>query len=87
MQRLLRCRDQAGCLVPHLQLATPLRVYMCKHPARHGVRFYYLVAEGLRAHPGVTLVQVGDSALTDMYAFTRFGNLHSRKTIYSSYSY
>ena len=58
LSRILRCADQGRCLVPRLQLAVSLRVYMCKHTAKHGVRFYFLVAEGLRAHPGVTLVEV-----------------------------
>ena len=30
-----------------------LKVYYCKHPVRYGVRFYYLVREGLLLHPNV----------------------------------
>lgn len=52
----LRCRNQSACIVPALQLAAPLKIYFCRHPARHGVRFYYLVREGLHLHPNVHLV-------------------------------
>lgn len=53
---LLLCPNQAKCIVPELQLQTKLKVYFCKHPTRHGVRFYYLAREGLMLHPNVELV-------------------------------
>lgn len=53
---LLKCPKQSTCIVPELQLAKKLKVYLCKHPTKHGVRFYYLAREGLLLHPGVELV-------------------------------
>jgi hypothetical protein len=53
---LLLCPNQAKCIVPELQLKKKLKVYLCKHPTRHGVRFYYLAREGLMLHPNVELV-------------------------------
>lgn len=32
-----------------------IQIYFCKHPVRFGVRFYYLVREGLLLHPNVQL--------------------------------
>ncbi len=53
---VLLCPNQSKCIVPELQLQKRLRVYFCKHPTRHGVRFYYLAREGLLLHPNVDLV-------------------------------
>lgn len=53
---ILRCHDQANCIIPELQLEIKLKVYMCKHTAKHGVRFYYLVREGLSLHPNVEIL-------------------------------
>lgn len=53
---LLRCQNQTKCITPELQLMTKLRVYLCKKPVEKGVRFYYLVQEGLLNHPNVNLV-------------------------------
>ena len=53
---VLRCQNQTKCIVPELQLEAKLKVYFCRHPARHGVRFYYLVREGLHLHPNVELL-------------------------------
>lgn len=52
----LRCQNQTKCIVPELQLEAKLKIYFCRHPARHGVRFYYLVREGLHLHPNVELL-------------------------------
>eukprot|EP00605_Chrysophyceae_sp_TOSAG23-4_P002245 GSChrysophyteH1.ASY1.ANO1.2489.1 assembled CDS len=62
---LLTCENQAKCVTPELQLTKKLRVYMCLHPARHGVRFYFLVKEGLVLHPNVELVTDYVEALRD----------------------
>lgn len=53
---VLLCPNQSKCIVPELQLQKRLRIYFCKHPTRHGVRFYYLAREGLLLHPNVDLV-------------------------------
>jgi hypothetical protein len=53
---LLKCPKQSTCIVPELQLAKKHKVYLCKHPTKHGVRFYYLAREGLLMHPNVELV-------------------------------
>lgn len=57
---VLHCPNQSKCIVPELQLEVKLKVYFCKHPARQGVRFYFLMKEGLLLHPNVELV-------SDMY--------------------
>lgn len=53
---LLKCPKQSTCIVPELQLAKKLKVYLCKHPTKHGVRFYYIAREGLLLHPNVELL-------------------------------
>ena len=53
---ILRCPNQSKCIVPELQLKPKTKIYLCKHPVRHGVRFYFLVREGLLLHPNVMLV-------------------------------
>lgn len=53
---LLMCPKQATCIVPELQLAKKLKIYLCKHPTGHGVRFYYIAREGLHMHPNVELL-------------------------------
>ena len=49
--------------MPELQLAQKSRVYLCIHPARHGVRFYFLVKEGLKLHPNVEMMTDYNAAL------------------------
>lgn len=53
---LLQCKNQSRCIVPELQLQKRMKIYLCRHPVRHGVRFYYLVSEGLLLHPNVQLL-------------------------------
>eukprot|EP01038_Epipyxis_sp_PR26KG_P011850 gene11850-15856_t len=53
---ILRCEDQSKCIVPELQLQKKFKVYFCRHPTKQGVRFYYLVNEGLQLHPNVEIV-------------------------------
>ena len=53
---ILRCPNQSKCIVPELQLKPKNKIYLCKHPVRHGVRFYFLIREGLLLHPNVVLV-------------------------------
>ena len=54
---LLRCVNQSQCIVPSLQLEPKMKVYFCRHPVRHGVRFYFLVREGLLLHPNIQLLE------------------------------
>ena len=53
--QILRCFNQTLCVQPQLQLQVSFKVYMCKH-INFGVRFYFLVREGLLLHPNVQLV-------------------------------
>lgn len=53
---VLLCPNQSKCIVPQLQLKKKLKVYLCRHPARQGVRFYYLAREGLLLHPNVEML-------------------------------
>ena len=62
---LLKCHNQAKCVVPQLQLQKKQKVYMCIHPTNHGVRFYFLVKEGLLLHPNVELMDSYEEALED----------------------
>ena len=54
---ILRCVNQSQCVVPSLQLIPKQKIYFCNHPVRHGVRFYFLVREGLLLHPNVQLLE------------------------------
>jgi len=54
--KLLSCKNQSLCIIPELQLKEKYKIYFCKHPTRTGVRFYYLIREGLHLHPNVELV-------------------------------
>jgi hypothetical protein len=56
LTQLIHCPNQTTCLSPVLQLQRPYNVYFCKHIA-NGVRFYYLVREGLLLHPQIHLIE------------------------------
>jgi hypothetical protein len=58
----LLCTNQSLCLPPILQVTIPLHIYLCKHTSQGGVRFFYLVKDGLLLHPHVVL---SDTPLTD----------------------
>lgn len=58
---LLKCKNQTRCIEPYLQLRREYKVYLCKKVA-YGVRFYYLVNEGLLHHPNIVLVDDPDVA-------------------------
>lgn len=49
------CANQTTCYPSYLQLQRTYKIYNCKH-LHYGVRFYFLVREGLLLHPAVTLV-------------------------------
>eukprot|EP00981_Chlorochromonas_danica_P006550 scaffold1431_cov167-Ochromonas_danica.AAC.10 len=69
MMSLLMCPNQSKCIVPQLQLQKKVKVYYCRHPTRHGVRFYYLVREGLLLHPNVELIAEGDIHQADYVVY------------------
>ena len=52
---LIKCHNQTRCIQPELQLKRKYDVYYCKH-INYGVRFFYLVREGLLLHPLIRLV-------------------------------
>ena len=52
---IVKCANQTRCIQPVLQLIKTYKVYFCKHLG-YGVRFYYLVREGLLLHPNIILV-------------------------------
>lgn len=52
---VIKCSNQTLCIQPKLQLLPTYDVYYCKHVG-HGVRFYFLVKEGLLLHPNIRLV-------------------------------
>ena len=58
---LLKCNNQTSCISPELQLEIVFNVYYCKHVS-YGVRFYFLVREGLLLHPNINLVENPDLA-------------------------
>jgi hypothetical protein len=62
---ILKCPNQSRCILPYLQLTHKMNIYLCKHPIRSGVRFYYLVKEGFLLHPQVNLVSESDIHLAD----------------------
>ena len=66
---VLRCPNQSKCIVPDLQLKLKVKVYFCRHPARHGVRFYFLAREGLLLHPGVELVPLDQIESADFIVY------------------
>lgn len=60
---VVRCVNQTSCIQPQLQLTRVFNIYYCKHVS-YGVRFYFLVREGLLLHPNVNLV--ADPAIADL---------------------
>ena len=53
---VLLCPNQSKCIIPELQLQVKLKIYLCKHATRQGVRFYFLAREGFLLHPNVELI-------------------------------
>jgi hypothetical protein len=64
--KLVSCKGQTKCIAPALQLEKTFNVYYCKRVS-HGVRFYYLIREGLTLHPKVNLVDTPDEAEVIVY--------------------
>ena len=63
---LIKCHNQSSCIMPELQLREKYKVYYCARTS-YGVRFYYLVREGLLLHPNIQLVQNIDEADVIVY--------------------
>ena len=63
---LIRCANQTRCIQPVLQLRKTYKVYYCKKVS-HGVRFYFLIREGLLHHPKIDLVSTPESADVIVY--------------------
>ena len=63
---LLNCKNQSACIVPDLQLATTFNVYFCTKGVYQGIRFFYLVREGLLTHPNVRLLEYEDIHKADL---------------------
>lgn len=67
---LINCPHQSNCIVPALQLQPKLNVYLCKPPKRGGgVRFMYLVREGLMTHPNVHFMKALDTDKADYLVY------------------
>jgi len=65
----LRCHNQSECIPPRLFLVPHFKVYMCKHTTRGGVRFYYLVRDGLLQHPKIIMVDTLDLSKIDFIIY------------------
>jgi hypothetical protein len=63
---LIKCANQTKCIQPVLQLKRSYKVYYCKKVS-HGVRFYFLVREGLLQHPNIHLVSTPEAAEVIVY--------------------
>ena len=66
---ILKCPNQSKCIIPELQLQPKLKIYLCKHPVRQGVRFYFLTREGLLLHPNVELVSYNSINTADFIVY------------------
>lgn len=64
--KIVNCEKQTHCIAPALQLEHMFKVYQCKRVS-HGVRFFYLIREGLTLHPSVQLVQTPEEAEVIVY--------------------
>ena len=58
---LIKCHNQSSCILPELQLREKYKVYYCARTG-YGVRFYYLVREGLLLHPNIAMTSNIDEA-------------------------
>ena len=63
---LIKCANQTRCIQPILQLRKTYKVYYCKKVS-HGVRFFFLVKEGLLHHPNIILVSTPEAADVIVY--------------------
>ena len=65
----LNCPNQSICIVPKLQLIPKLKIYLCKHPVKQGVRFYFITKEGFLLHPNVELLPYEKIKLADYVVY------------------
>lgn len=63
---LIKCKNQTKCVQPALQLERKYNVYYCKRVS-YGVRFYFLVREGLLLHPNLQMVESPQDADIVLY--------------------
>jgi hypothetical protein len=63
---VIKCANQTMCIHPRLQLQKKYDVYYCKHLG-HGVRFYFLVMEGLLLHPNIRMIDDIEKAEVIVY--------------------
>jgi hypothetical protein len=63
---VIKCANQTMCIHPRLQLQEKYDVYFCKHLG-HGVRFYFLVMEGLLLHPNIRMIEDIEKAQVIVY--------------------
>jgi hypothetical protein len=66
---LFDCHNQSNCIVPDLQLSRIFKVYMCTKGRQGGIRFFYLVREGLLLHPNVIMVPFDDINSADLVIY------------------
>lgn len=66
---ILGCIHQSKCIVPTLELQVKLKIYLCLNSAHHGIRFYFLVKEGLAMHPNVEIVEQKDINTADFIIY------------------
>jgi hypothetical protein len=64
--KYLACDNQAKCIIPELQLLRKYKIYLCQRSVYYGVRFEYLIREGLLMHPAVFFLPVEDLADADL---------------------
>ncbi len=81
IDELLTCHNQIECIKPQLQLDKKIRIYLCKQVApnekiRYGIRFHYLIKEGLSRHPNVELV--GDKSHAEIIFYLPYSSVWSK---------
>lgn len=66
---ILGCIHQSKCIIPAIELQVKLKVYLCLNSAKHGIRFYFLVKEGLAMHPNIEVVVQKDINTADFIMY------------------
>jgi hypothetical protein len=59
--QIIKCHNQTTCILPELQLLRVYKVYYCLRTS-FGIRFYFLIKEGLILHPNIHLTSDIDEA-------------------------
>ena len=81
IDELLTCHNQIKCIKPQLQFDKKVRIYLCKQVApneriRYGIRFHYLIEEGLSRHPNVELV--ADKSKAEVIFYLPYSSVWSK---------